>query len=112
MNIDGTGPLRPRRNDVFPFDLQVDHIAGNDVGDENDQIVDFRNGLAFGSHVRNGYFFQQGKFFSFSCHFYTNLINFGAKIDNFPQISGFCGNNKDCNVEIAFFAKISVQKVL
>ena len=64
----------------FPLDLQVYYVSGNDVGYENDQIVDFCDGFSFGSHIRYCHLLQQGKFFSFSCHFYTSLINYVANV--------------------------------
>ena len=69
---------------LFSLDLQVYNVARNDVRYENYQIIDLRDGFSFGSHIRNFHLFQQGKFFSLSCHFYTSIINSTAKIGIFP----------------------------
>ena len=59
---------------LFTLDLQVYDITRHYIGNKNHQVVYFCDGFSFGSHIRYCYLLQQGKFFSLSCHFYTNLI--------------------------------------
>lgn len=52
-NIGGTLRLSLRNNDVFLLDFQVDHISGNDKGNENHHVVHPGQGFALCCHIRN-----------------------------------------------------------
>ena len=50
----------------FLVDFDVDNVAGSAVGDENDQVVDASNALAFGGNAFYLYALDYGQFFTFA----------------------------------------------
>ena len=92
--------------------LQVYHITRNYVRYEYHQVIHSRNGFSFSSHVCYFNLLQQGKLFSFSCHFYSSLFNSVQKYDYFSVFALPMENIPDCNLYFAFLWKKYMVKVL
>ena len=60
----------------FATNLQIRHITGHHVGNEDGKAVDFGQGLAFGGNIGDENFFEQGKWFLLASH---SLFNFRRK---------------------------------
>ena len=52
----------------LPLHLEVDHVARDDVRDENDKVVHAGQGFALGGDVRDSDVFEYGEFFFLTSH--------------------------------------------